>query len=316
MGARIHFDDARGCEWSASALVGSTLAGRWSLVELLGLGASSAVFAARHATGLRGAVKLLRPHVAVSASARARLRREARIANRLARDGAVAVLDGGVDGDSVFLVMELLEGQTLQARLGDRGGRLPIEEALDMVDGLLEVLAAAHCAGIVHRDVKPQNVFVERSGRVRVLDFGLARFDGLDCDGFETASYGTLGTPAFMSPEQARGRTDEIDARADVWGVGATLFKVLTSRPVHEGRTAGEMIILSGTQPAPPVAPLVPRLSRPVAAVINRALAFSPADRWATAGAMREALAKARGAPCVRRSRVRAGPLTREGTGG
>ncbi len=287
-------DDARHWEGTARALVGSMLAGKWRLDALRGVGGTSAVFAATNINGRRVAIKVLRPHLAASPSARARLRREAYLANKLADRGAVAVLDDGVDGDSVFLVMDLLDGETLRARARARGERLPLEETMDIADGLLAILDAAHRAGIVHRDVKPDNVFLELSGGIRMLDFGLARLDGWSGEGTATGSHATMGTPAFMAPEQARGRTSEVDARADVWGAGATLFTLLTGRFVHEATTAAEMIFLAGTQPASPIAAFVPDMPGLIAQVIDRALAFSPADRWAAAGEMRAALHSAR----------------------
>jgi serine/threonine protein kinase/tetratricopeptide (TPR) repeat protein len=297
-----HWDEA------AHELVGATLAGRWHLDTLCGVGGTSAVFAATEEGGRRAAVKILGPHVAAHAEAHTRLRREAYIANKLADHGAVPVLEDGVDGAWIFLVMELLEGQTLGARARARGGRLPLDEALGFADGLLDILAAAHALGIVHRDVKPTNVFIEASGRVRLLDFGMARTE--DWASVVATSSARVGTPAFMAPEQACGRAREVDARADVWGAGATLFALLTGHFVHEAPSVAEMVFLCGTQPAPPVATLVPSVPAAIGQVVDRALAFRPADRWESAGAMRSALRSARVAapvrPVVATSRFRA----------
>ncbi len=283
-------------EWKSAAerRIGETLAGTWRLDSILGTGGTSTVFSASEASGRRVAIKMLRPEYSGNAAARARLAREARIANELAAEGAVAVLDSCIVGDDLFLVMDLLEGETLSARASARG-RLELDEALRIVEAVLTVLAAAHARGIVHRDVKPQNVFVTREGDVRLLDFGLARGDGLHAipDGI-TRSGATLGTPAYMAPEQANGRTRDVDARTDVWCTGATLYTVLTGQHVHRGETIGESLVLAGSQPAPPIEAHLPDLPRAISRVVARALAFRPEDRFADAGAMLAALREAR----------------------
>ncbi len=280
-------DDTPEWEKSARGCVGSTLAGKWRLDSVLGIGGTSAVYAATHRNGHRAAIKAMRADRLSSTSSRARLVREAYAANVLARDGAVAVLDDGVDGGTVFLVMDLLEGETLHARARRCGGRLAIAEVLRIGEDLLRVIAVAHAKHIVHRDLKPENVFVETSGRVRVLDFGLARFD----DSVETltTSNATLGTPAFMSPEQAWGRAREADARSDVWGIGATIFTLLTGRFVHPSQTPGEMLIRTATQPPPSLADVAPETPRAIVRVVDRALAFHASERWTDARAMLEA---------------------------
>jgi serine/threonine-protein kinase len=275
--------------------LGRTLAGRWRLDAILGVGGTSTVFSATEMDGRRVAIKMLRPESSRSEGARARLGREALIANQLVSDGAVAVFDSGIQDDELFLVMELLEGETLSARASAAGGRLDLDESLRIVEGVLSTLAAAHARGIVHRDVKPQNVFVTQDGTVRLLDFGLARGDGLHAmtDGI-TRSGATLGTPAFMAPEQALGRTRALDARTDVWCAGATLFSVLTGKHVHEGETIGESLVMAGSQQAPPIELHLPTLPRPIARVVARSLAFRPEERFPDAAAMLAALRAAR----------------------
>jgi serine/threonine protein kinase/tetratricopeptide (TPR) repeat protein len=285
------------CHWGDAArdLVGTRLAGTWHLDELRGVGGTSAVFAATHPNGRRSAIKVLAPHIATHAGARTRLLREAYIANKLAEYGSVPVWEDGIDGAWTFLVMDLLEGETLGGRARARGGRLPLDEALALADGLLATLAEAHAMGIVHRDVKPANVFIERSGRVRLLDFGMARIEEWASVGPSgSANRARSGTPAFMAPEQACGRAREIDARADVWGAAATLFAVLTGHFVHEAPSVAEMIFLCGTQPAPPIATRLPEVPPAIGQVVDRALALQPSDRWESGGAMRSALRRAR----------------------
>jgi serine/threonine-protein kinase len=280
-------EDAR-----ARSRLGEVIAGKWRLDELLGIGGQSVVYAATHRNGNRAAIKLT---AAPNELVRTRLLREAYAANQLAAHGAVAVLDDGVQGNEFFLVMDLLEGETLARHMLQAGGRLVPDEALPLVIGMLSILAAAHARGIVHRDVKPENVFLTRDGAVRLLDFGLARFEGpaASPDGI-TRSGTMLGTPAFMAPEQACGHTREIDARTDVWGAGATFFTLLTGRHVHDAEALGEMLVKAGSKPAPSVLLHLPHLPGAVARVIDRALAFSPKDRFADAGCMLAALNAAR----------------------
>ena len=159
---------------------------------------------------------------------------------------------------------------------------------------LLDVIAAAHDKGIVHRDLKPANLFLGRGGQVKVLDFGIARVRDLASKGAHATQTGmSFGTPAFMSPEQARGKTKEIDERSDVWAIGATLFALVTGSCVHDGESSNEMMVKAATEPARRVASLAPETPPLVAAVIDRALAFAPQLRWPSAASMREALADA-----------------------
>jgi serine/threonine-protein kinase len=187
----------------------------------------------------------------------------------------------------VFLVMELLEGETVEARRTRSEGRIPVVEALDCGERILDVLAVAHEHGVVHRDIKPDNVFLTQRGELKILDFGIARL--LDGTG-ATRSGEFLGTPGFMSPEQANGRTREIDERTDVWAAGAVLFTLISGSEVHEAATRGERLVYAATQPVRPVRTLVPWLEPALAAVIDRALAFDRGARWQSARAMQEAL--------------------------
>ncbi|HEX3344970.1 MAG TPA: serine/threonine-protein kinase, partial [Polyangiaceae bacterium] len=189
----------------AAVRVGRTLRDKWHLDALLDVGGMAAVYAATHRNGMRGAVKILHRHRSLDADIAARFRREGYIANKVAHPNAVSVLDDDVDDDgSVFLVMELLEGATLRDRLETRGGQLPADEVLLAMHQLLDVLAVAHDAGIIHRDVKPENVFVTTDGTVKILDFGIARLCEASASGHSATMAGLpMGSPAYMSPEQA-----------------------------------------------------------------------------------------------------------------
>jgi serine/threonine-protein kinase len=273
--------------------IGAVLKGKWRLESLLGFGGMACVFAARHRNGRRVAIKCMRPELVTESSLVARFLREGYVANKIEHPGAVAILDDDVmDDGTPFLVMELLLGKTLRQRL--EGGPLGLQEALRVTADVLDVLAAAHDKGIVHRDVKPDNLFQTEDGSIKVLDFGIARLREHTRSGYETQSGTTIGTVGYMPPEQARGLIDEVDARTDVFAMGATLFALLTGRSVHEAETANDALLLAMTTPVGPTARLLPWLPRSVQALLDRALAFHPDDRYASARAMKSALEVAR----------------------
>jgi serine/threonine-protein kinase len=271
--------------------VGTTLKGKYTLDAVLGVGGMAVVYAATHRNRNRVAVKILHPELSVDASLRARFVREGYVANTVEHRGTVRVLDDDVDDDgSVFLVMELLEGETLDARWARHGHILGAKDVATLTRDVLDVLAAAHAKGIVHRDLKPENLFLTNDGALKVLDFGIARLR--EASASTTRTGHVMGSPAFMPPEQALGRFREVDAVSDVWAVGATAFTLLSGRFVHQGETPEEMLVLGATLPAPPLASVVPGVPPELAAIVDRALAFQKRDRWQSAGAMREALAR------------------------
>lgn len=277
----------------AQARVGSTLRDKWTLDRLLGVGGMAAVYAATHRNGARGAIKILHAEIAVDAGVRQRFLREGYAANTVAHRGVVKVLDDDVLEDgSVFLVMELLEGESLESRRMRAGGRLPAPEVLSAADQLLDVLMAAHAKGIVHRDIKPDNVFVTTDGQVKVLDFGIAKLKQSAGTGKATKTGSAMGTPAYMPPEQARGRWEIVDARSDIWAVGATMYSLLTGRLVHEADTVNEQLLAAMTLPAPSVG-VGENFAPALVAVVDRAVAFDPAQRWQDAASMQEAVREA-----------------------
>src|SRR5690349_17446259 len=156
--------------------VGSTLKGKWRLERLIGVGGMASVYAATHRNGKRVAVKILHPELATRHDVRARFLQEGYAANSLEHRGAVSILDDEVDEEGmVFLVMDLIDGETVERRLKRKGGRLEPEEVLAVAHELLDVLDAAHGRGIIHRDIKPENLMISRDGALKVLDFGIAR---------------------------------------------------------------------------------------------------------------------------------------------
>jgi eukaryotic-like serine/threonine-protein kinase len=276
--------------------VGVTLKEKWTLDELIGVGGMAAVYSATHRNGMRVAVKMLHTELSVDPEVRQRFLREGYLANKVDHPGAVAVLDDETaDDGAVFLVMELLEGETLAHRFERKARTLLIEEVLLIADKVLDILAAAHDKHIVHRDIKPDNIFLTGAGGVKVLDFGIARLREMSPHisppkTSSTRSGSTMGTPAYMAPEQARARWDEVDGRTDLWSVGATMFKLLTGRVVHVADTINEQLLAAMTKPAPPLATLVPTVPIPVLEVVDKSLQYAREDRWPDARAMQRAI--------------------------
>lgn len=258
------------------------------------------VYVASHAIGRRDAIKILHSEAARDPLIRERFRREAEAVNRFVHPGVVEIRDIDETEDGCpFLVMELLDGQSLSERVR-RHGYPPLPEVLHISTTLLDVLAAAHAQGIVHRDVKPANVFLLRDGRVKVLDFGVAQVRS----GQQLTQLGTrLGTVAYMPPEQVRGQP--IDARADLFAVGATMFRMIGQRRVHEAETDEELVVKMATLPAPPLATVAPGTPEPVCRVVDRALQFQADARYPDAATMRgDVCAVAAGHPPPFASRV------------
>jgi serine/threonine protein kinase len=268
---------------------------KWTLERLLGVGGMAAVYAARHRNGARAAVKVLHPHLSHHKEVRERFQREGYAANQVEHPGAVKVLDDdvvadGPDKGTAYIVMELLAGQSLQDRL-EKGPAVGELEFLEIAGGVLEVLDAAHARGVVHRDLKPENLFLAlpEGGdtgdkvQIKVLDFGLARL----LQGQSITAYGlALGTPSFMSPEQAAGRLDEIDGRTDLFALAATGFRLRSGRRIHEGDNPVELVTKMSKLAAPRIRTIAADVSEPFARVIDRALEFRREDRYETAAAM------------------------------
>lgn len=256
---------------------------------MLGRGGTATVYEAVGTDGMRAALKLMHSHL--GASWRFRFEREAQILRDCRLPSLPQLYDFGFHGEAPYLAMELLEGQTLAAMLKGREAPLPIDEALRYCSSLLAGLEVLHDLGVVHRDLKPSNLFVTRSGELKILDLGLAAADHVACDERDH-TVGVLGTPAFMPPEQARGRWDLVDARSDVWSVGAVLYTLLSLCHVHTAPSSNEQLMCAMSRSAPPLKSVVPHLDEALARVVDRALAFQPSARWASAAAFRAALAR------------------------
>jgi serine/threonine protein kinase len=275
----------------ASRRVGTVLAGKYGIERVIGAGGMATVYQGVHRNGRRVAIKLLHEELGIHREMRARFVREGYVANAVDHPGAVMIFDDDeADDGAPFLVMELLVGETLAERCRLRGGKLPCREVCALAHLLLDVLASAHAHGIVHRDIKPENLFLTTEGALKVLDFGVARMHDDATGSLATVTGMRIGTPAFMPPEQALGRTNEIDARTDLWAVGATMFALLAGRTVHTAEHAAELIVISATTPPRPLAEFAPDVPAEIAAIVDRAVRFKADDRWPDARDMQQAL--------------------------
>jgi serine/threonine-protein kinase len=260
----------------------------------LGVGGVGVVYEGRHLQLDRPvAIKVLQQSASVSREWRLRFEREARVLSALAHPNIVPITDFGIDGDVPYLVMELLQGKTLEDLINE--GPVSSARALDIVGQTLRGLAFAHGKGIAHRDLKPANIFLQElpdhADHVRLLDFGMAKFlEGARSPENPSLVGGVFGTPAYMAPEQAR--AERVDTRADIYAAGAILFQLLAGRPPFVADTAEAVMEAHVHEPLPSLADLQPDLSiaQLVQPVIERAMAKKPAGRYPQALWMLSAL--------------------------
>jgi TolB-like protein/predicted Ser/Thr protein kinase len=255
----------------------SALGDRYTLERELGRGGMSAVYLARDLKHDRPvALKVLLPELAVTLGAD-RFQREIRLAARLQHPHILAVHDSGETAGQLWYTMPYVDGESLRDRLR-RERRLPVEEALGITREAAQALQYAHEQGVVHRDIKPENLLLTRDGSTLVADFGIARAVG----GGEnlTKTGASIGTPAYMSPEQANG--EAVDARTDVYSLAAVLFEMLAGKPPYTGATAMAIVAKWLTEPVPSVRAARPEVPETVDQALGRALARTPEDRFAT----------------------------------
>ncbi|MFO0759637.1 MAG: serine/threonine-protein kinase [Byssovorax sp.] len=278
--------------------IGLVLGDRYRLETLIGRGGMGCVWRAEHLTlGTPVALKLLSPALAAQPGVQARFLKEARAAARLRSANVVQVLDHGVHDGIPFIAMECLEGESLAARITREGALSPAATAR-VLTGVCRALSYAHRLGVVHRDLKPDNIFIARDEAgplVKVLDFGVAKVMESLLDPLAKPESGAtktgevLGTPRYMSPEQARGKKT-VDARADLWSLGVIAFLCLTGEHPFDAPEFGVLVLKICADPVP-----VPSSIREVPAgfdaFIARALERDPADRFQTIGELADALA-------------------------
>ena len=279
---------------AAKKRVGQTLCGKWKIDRLIDTGGMAAVYEATHRNGKKVAIKMLFPHISAIAEVKERFLREGYVANKVDHPGAVSVLDDDkTDDGSVFLVMELLEGESLEGWLARAGGTLRATDVLAVADQALDTLGAAHGKGVVHRDIKPANLFSLKTGQIKVLDFGLARLRDPAYGHAATAAGTVMGTAAYMPPEQARGKTDDIDARTDVFAMGAVMFRCLAGRFVHNQPKSDDRLFAAMKERAPTLLSVLPSAPVEIAQIVDRALTFERDGRYPTAAMMRLAVRSA-----------------------
>lgn len=276
------------------------VAGKYRLTRLIGRGGMGSVWEGVHVTlGNRVAVKFIETDYADNDEARTRFENEARAAARLQSKHVVQVFDYGVMPDGrPFIVMEFLAGESLDARL-ERCGRMSPEETTQIINQVSRALAKAHAAGIVHRDLKPENVFLVRDDEdgtdiAKVVDFGIAKFtDTAMGVSSSTRTGSVLGTPYYMSPEQARGLRS-VDFRSDLWSLGVIVFRCLTGRYPFEGEAIGDLLVKICTAPLPVPSQIA---STPPAfdAWFAKAMQRDPAQRFASAAELAEHLSRSCG---------------------
>ena len=265
----------------SNSLVGSLLGKDYLVLEQIGRGGMAVVYLVEHQTlQKRFAAKVLSPDHASSAEARARFTQEAHAASQLDHENIVTISDFGITADQrPFFVMELLRGQTLDVRIEE--GPMTLEEVVAVAVPVARALAHAHHEGIIHRDIKPENVFlVQRSqGRwgVKVLDFGIAK---VPVNQHLTAMGQTLGSPMFMSPEACRG--EDVDQRADIYSFGILLYLMLAGRVPFQDESLLKILQMQVTAPLPSPREFNPQINPELEAVIVRALAKDPNERYAT----------------------------------
>jgi serine/threonine-protein kinase len=264
------------------------VAGRYSLERELGRGGMGIVFLARDvALDRLVAIKLLPPAQAAQAGLKDRFLREARTAAKLSHPNIVQIYLVEEANGLVFFVMAYVEGETLGQRLRSRGPLSP-SLGIRLLQEVAWALAYAHLRGIVHRDVKPDNILIEQgTGRAMVSDFGIARAGEVSGG---TAVGEILGTAQYMSPEQASG--EKVDGRSDIYSLGIVGFFALAGRPPFEADSVPALLAMQITRPAPPLSQIAPGVPGKVAQAIDKCLAKSPDDRWPTGEAFAEALAQ------------------------
>ncbi|HEX6234116.1 MAG TPA: serine/threonine-protein kinase [Jiangellaceae bacterium] len=269
------------------------LAGRYELTEPLAAGGMAEVHAAfDHVLRRRVAVKIIHLTQLSDQVSRERFIQEARVAASLQHPNTVAIFDVGEDGDRPFIVMELIEGQSLADRIRTGGG-LPVDETVPVIAGVLAGLQAAHDRGLVHRDVKPSNILLPSGGGVKLVDFGIATVVAAAATHLTTGD-DVLGTPRYLAPERVAGQ--RATPASDIYSLGAVMYECLSGRPPFVADTPVALAVAHQQEAVRPLRELVPDVPAAIAAVAERAMAKEPAQRFGSADEMRSALL---GAPAI-----------------
>jgi len=270
-------------------MIGKTIANKYKIYEQIGGGTVAEVFMGRDLTTNRMvAIKIIRPHLVDEGKFLERFRREAKVLADFDSPYAVQVYDYGTDGETNFIVLELIQGRILSDIIKAEGP-MDVDRALELIRQIAECLQAAQQKGIVHRDIKPANVMVTTDGLIKVMDFGFAR--GAISTGLTATD--VLGTPSYISPEQADGK--EVDTRTDIYSLGISLYEMLTGEVPYKGDTAIDVVLAHMTAPIPSVCSLRPDVPGAVDKIIARCMAKEPRDRYQTAAELVRAIDAALG---------------------
>src|SRR6188508_229710 len=258
-----------------SALVGTLLSGRYRLDAQVGAGGMSTVYRAFDSTlERRVAIKLMHRDIAADSDQLERFRREARSVAQLSHPHIVGVIDAGEDDGRPYIVFEYVEGETLKERIR-RMGSLPIDEAVAYAIEIARALGAAHARGIVHRDIKPQNVLIDEEGSAKVTDFGIAR--SMDDSGL-TAEGRVLGTTDYVSPEQALGH--DVNGQSDIYSLGIVLYEMLTGDVPFHGENQVSVAMKHVREDLPDVKRMRPEVSATLASVLDHMTEKDVAHRY------------------------------------
>ena len=263
------------------------IAGRYEVITPIASGGMATVYRGwDHFIGRYVAIKALRPPENPSADPHGieRFRREAQAAAKIAHPNVVIVYDFLEDGDKQYLIMEFIDGINLKRLIGQRGP-LSVARALHICEQMCAALAAAHARGLIHRDIKPQNILLTGDGRARLTDFGIVRM--LDGDAL-TRSGIVLGTADYLSPEQARG--DRLGPQSDLYSLGVVLFEMLTGKPPFTGAKPVDIAMRHATEEIPPITARNPHLPRDLEALVRRAVEHDPKKRYRSAVIMGRAI--------------------------
>jgi serine/threonine protein kinase len=283
-------------EQPGAALIGVVLANSYEITRFIGRGGMGAVYEGRQLRlGQRVAIKIMSGDLASSREALVRFRREAEVTSRIGHPHIVHVFDfGSARTGEPFLVMEYLEGEDLERRLG-RLGRIGIADTIHIVKQTAAALAVAHAKGVVHRDLKPANVFLldleDEADFVKVVDFGISKVKAATTK--LTRSSVVMGTPDYMSPEQARGRIDEIDHRTDQWALAAMTYEMLSGRAPFAGEDVASVLYQVTREEPRPLSESVRGLPPEIGAAVHRGLSKRAVDRFPDITAFARALEEA-----------------------
>ena len=298
----------KGNQESLASRLADVLSGSYEIEGEIGRGGMGIVYSARDVKlKRRVAIKVLPPDLAFRDEIRARFSREAQTAARLSHPHIVPIHSVGEDGGLVYFVMGYVDGESLAARLRRRD-RLPIEEVRRIMKETADALGLAHAMGVVHRDIKPDNILLEGTRRrVMVTDFGIAKALTSDGGGTLTGTGVAIGTPAYMSPEQAAGERD-IDVRSDIYSLGVVGFEMLTGELPFKAATVAGILLKQVSEPVPDISPLRRDSPDELSSCVMRCLDKDPENRWPTADALRRALENRSSKPYKPRSPIQRRP--------